>query len=658
MSGIKEKENIDEVRRRLYERGEQSNNSEPAYTLSDTPSLVTENWVVPEQLIQPHPIDPRTGLLTEPELVIQDSMKKKIKRHYSYRAIILLVTMVIFLVVLAGTSFYLLMGTNQISNKNIAVALSGPLTIGGGEVLPLQITVTNQNTVPIESAVLIVSYPAGTKAADDTGRDIFEERVTLDRINAGEAINVPVKAIIYGEENQEREINATIEYRLVESNGTFYKEADPFIIKINSSPLVIRVNAVEKVSSGQEVVVTMTLQSNSSSVLKNVLVSANYPQNFDFTSAVPSPVYRESEWMIPEISPNQAITIVLKGQVEGGQDEEFQMQFSAGSPRQDNQFILGSVLANATADFTIEKPFIDVDVAINGTKTDVVTLQTGQSTSVEVSVTNTLSESIYDMAVEVGISGNILSRETVGVQNGYYDSAKDVVRFEVSGNSSLAEVSPGQTRQFTFSLQPNDTAATPGFAVTANAFARRVSESSATENLVGTAKGEARYTSSVSLARQISRNSSAFADSGPVPPVADAKTTYTITLQASAGGNDVTGAIVTTSIPQYATWENKTAGAGTVEFNPITKEIIWTAGGIDSGTTKEFSFQIGITPSQNQIGTVPAVLGAQRLRATDSFTNSVIRAEGLPLSTTLSSEAGFGPNSGEVIREMVESNDN
>ena len=658
MSGIKDKDHIDEVRRRLYERGEREGADASAYALTDTPSLVTGNWIAPASLIETLPTDPRIGVLTEPELVIEQSIQKKIKRHYSYRAIILLVTMGIFLLVLGGTSLYLFTGTNQISNKNIGIAITGPLTIGGGEILPLQLTVTNQNTVPIESAVLIVSYPTGTKAADDSGRDIFEERVTLDRINAGEAINIPVKAILFGEENQEREIKATVEYRLVESNGTFYKEADPFIITINSSPLVLRVTSVEKVSSGQEVAVTMTLQSNSASVLKNILVSASYPKNFDFTSAIPSPVYRESEWIVAEINPNESVTIVLKGRVEGGQDEEFQMQFSAGSPRQDNQFILGSVLANATADFLIEQPFIDMDLSINGAVTDVVTLKTGDGISVQVSVTNTLSESIYDMAVEVGISGNIFPRESVQVQNGYYDSVKDIVRFEVSGDKTLYEVEPGQTRRFNFSLRPDDSATTPGFAVTANAFARRVNEDSVTENLIGTAKSEARYTSSANLTRQISRNSSTFTDSGPIPPVADAKTTYTITLQASAGANDVTGTVVSTSIPQYATWENKTAGAGSIEFNPVTKEITWSVGGIDAGTTKEFSFQVGIVPSQNQIGSVPAVLGAQQLRATDSFTDTVIRAEGLPLSATLSSEAGFPPDSGKVIREVVESDGN
>jgi len=152
------------------------------------------------------------------------------------------------------------------------------------------------------------------------------------------------------------------------------------------------------------------------------------------------------------------------------------------------------------------------------------------------------------------------------------------------------------------------------------------------------------------VVRQISRNTSSFSDTGSVPPKADEKTTYTITLKVSAGNNDVTGAVITSTIPSYATWENKSDGDGTVLFNSVNKEVSWTIGGMNANATKEVSFQVGITPSQNQVGTIPAVLGTQSLRATDSFTKSVVRAEGLPLSAQLSPEAGFPEDSGVVVR--------
>lgn len=657
MKTIKDQKQIDDMRKRLYERGATTLEKSPRHNLSTTATDVKHKWDIEiEEPIGEESTDPRQEALDEETLKVHsfsEIPESGPARKYAYRSIILLATLAFFLVTLIGTSLWLFLGNNQISNKNIGITISGPLTIGGGEVLPLQLTVTNQNSVPIESAVLIVNLPAGTKSADGQNRDIFEERIQLERINAGESVIVPVKSIIYGEENQEKTINATIEYRLVDSNGTFFKEAEPLVFKIISSPLVLRIESLEKVSSGQEVEVKVVLQSNSSNTLKDVLLSANYPSNFDFTSADPAPTYRQSEWIIKELKPEESVTVTLRGQVTGVKDEEFQMQFSAGIPRQDNQFIIGSVLANSSADFLIEHPFVGVSLKINNSSSEVVTAQTGQQTNISVEVQNTLSETLFDMAVEVNVSGNVLNREQVIVENGFYDSTKDVVRFEVSGDPSLAEVSPGGTRHFSFNITPNTQQQTPAFAITANAYARRVSENRVSEALIGTAKGEVKYTSSLSLGRTINHRSD---DKGPVPPVAETETTYTITLDAGAGGNDVTGAVVNTSLPQYVSWTEQTSGNGSIVFNPVSKELTWTIGDIKAGDKVSRTFQISLTPSQNQIGTTPALLGVQRLRATDKFTGAVVRAESSSVSAELSEASGFGKESGKVRRAVVESN--
>lgn len=650
MSGIKDQAELDAIRKKLYERGGAPRGNERVH-LSDITPTVSRTWEqvppVPEKVVMS---TEQTAALRENPLSV--AHPPRIIKKKTYRSIILLGTLAIFLLVIGVTGLYMFLGNNQISNKNIDVAMSGPVTVGGGEVLPLEITLRNDNKVAIEGAVLIVNLPSGTKSTDEPPRDMLEERISIGRIGAGEVIKQPVNAVVYGEENQERTVNATIEYRLVGSNGTFYKEAAPFTFKINSSPVVIRVNSVKKVSSGQEVEVGLSIQSNASTPLRDILVLADYPSNFDFSTAEPNPVYRESAWLIDEIRPEETKTIKVKGVIVGQQAEEFQLKFSAGTPKPENQFEVGSVLANATADFVIEQPFIQVGLSVNGTESEIVTARTGDQTNVTVSVRNTLTDTLYDMAVEVSVKGNVLVRDRVNVQQGFYDSVKDVIRFDPSGDNSLAQVSPGETKTFSFSLSPSEAKETPSFNLIANAYARRVSETAATEQLVGTAKSEVKYTSAISLSRELGRGNATFVETGPFPPVADLATTYTVTLIAGAGGNDVTGASVATALPQYVSWQNQTAGDGTVTFNPISKEVLWNIGDIEAGKEKQVRFQVSILPSQNQIGSSPAILDTQRFRATDRFTGAVVRAEAAPLSTELSTEAGFEKDNG-VIRRSV-----
>ena len=254
MSPLRDQAQIDEIRRRLYERGV-TPEATPRHSLSKVAQTPQTQWPGQKPLTEPevYPADQRPLVLDEPTVDVHMSQTKKRRFPYSFRTVMLFGALGAFLLAILFSSFYLMFGNNQISNKNISIAIAGPLTIGGGEVMDIQVSVTNQNKVPIESAVLIINYPAGTKSTDFPARDLFEERITLERIDAGEALNIPLKAVMYGEENQERQIKATIEYRLDQSNGTFYKESDPLTFKVSSSPVVIRVESIKKVSAGQDI---------------------------------------------------------------------------------------------------------------------------------------------------------------------------------------------------------------------------------------------------------------------------------------------------------------------------------------------------------------------------------------------------------------------
>lgn len=642
MSGIKDQAELEEMRKRLYERGGEPRATTRVHLTPEETAPIAREWQAP--------VVPAKAPLTPPP--VREMPVPPIKKRRTYRSIILLGALAMFLLVLGVTGLYMFLGNNQISNENINVSISGPITVGGGETLPLEIKVENKNTVSIEGAVLIVNLPPGTKTTEENPRDMLEERISIGSIGAGEVITTPLNAVVFGEENQDRQVKATIEYRLVGSNGTFYKESEPFNFKINSAPVVIRVNTLKKVSAGQEVEVELAVQSNASAPLKDILVQADYPNNFDFSRSEPNPMYRESAWLLDEIKPEETKTIKIRGAIIGQQAEEFQIKFSAGTPKPDNQFEIGSILAVANADFVIEQPFINVGLSVNGTESEIVTTKTGNQTNVTVHVRNTLTDTLYDMAVEVKVAGNVLVRDRVNVQRGYYDSVKDVIRFDPSGDSSLSEVSPGDTKSFSFSLDPGDQTNTPSFNLTANAYARRVSEAQATEQLVGTAKTEVKFTSAVRIDRELGRDNGGFPESGPFPPVADLATTYTVTLIAGAGGNDVTGATIATALPQYVSWQNQSSGDGSVSFNPVSKEVVWSIGDIEAGKEKQMKFQVSLLPSQTQIGTAPAILAASRFRATDRFTGDVVRADAAPLSTELSTEAGFEKGNG-IIRRTV-----
>ncbi|MBP9836679.1 MAG: hypothetical protein KBC78_02485 [Candidatus Pacebacteria bacterium] len=656
---IKEQENIDELRKRLYDRGANSVQT-GRHDLTQETVEVSRGWAGMKKPAPTNPVSEKTTPSISATIEsVQNDEVSKIANDFSdlekpkrpYRLKIVLASLAVLVLAVLVSSLYMIFGGNSISGDNISVSMSAPFAVAGGEVVPIQLSVTNQNTVAIESATLIINYPPGSKSAEEKPRDLYEERIPVEKIDPGQALNIPVKAVLYGEENEEKEIRATVEYRVVNSNATFFKEANPVIVKINSSPLVIRVESVEKISSGQEMDIVLTVQSNSTSPMNDVLVVAGFPSSFSPIKSEPSPVSAQNVWMIDEVLPDKTYTIKIRGLVTGLASEDAEMQFKAGNPKADNPFELGAVLTQTRKSYTIEEPFIGVKVNINGDADGEAVLSAKGDTTVSVIVTNTLNESVYDMRVEILPNGNMVRSNNISVGNGFFDSNSKKINWEISGMSSLEKVLPGETREFEFSLEPDEKQATGAFDVSVKVFARRVGEANASEEVIGTTVAKAKYSSSMELKSEAAHKSDPFDDRGPIPPVAGKSTDYTLTLQISAGVNDLTKAVLTTSLPQYVTWLNKTEGGGKVEFNPVSKQLVWEAGDITANQDKQLQMQVSLLPSVTHIDRTLTLLESQDLRAVDRFTNETLQIKSERLDNELSEEQGFARDNGVVKEE-------
>lgn len=158
-----------------------------------------------------------------------------------------------------------------------------------------------------------------------------------------------------------------------------------------------------------------------------------------------------------------------------------------------------------------------------------------------------------------------------------------------------------------------------------------------------------RYSSEPALASEAAYSTGPFDDRGSVPPVAGAETTYTLTLAATAGANDLTGAVVSTQLPQHIEWLNTVEGAGSVEYNTVSQQLRWQVGDIEANETRTTSFQVSFTPSVLQVRRTPSLMDRQELRGTDAYTGATIRTTAPAVTTELSTEAGYQEGNGTVL---------
>jgi Domain of unknown function DUF11 len=635
MSDIKDQHEINELRKRLYARGPDTPIIE-RHALNDRPVDIARNWGSAPAVQASVPVAVPVDVARDE---YEDTAPEKPRR---YRKIILIGSVVLLALVCAATAAYLFFGGNRISGENIAFNIAGSSTVSGGETMSFQIGVTNQNTIAIEGATLIVKYPAGTRSVTEPIKNMYEERIEVGTLLPGEAKNISLQVAVYGKENQQLEIKSTLEYRLVGSDGTFYKEAEPLRFQIISSPILLQVTSVRKVAAGQTVEMKLTAKSNTNKSLKDVLITATYPGGFTYKDANPDPIYNQNVWKIDELKPEETETITITGVINGLTSEGLVVDFSAGAAETDNPFIVGSLLADARAEFVLEQPFIAVDIEIAGDKDRNVVLEQGKSSNVLLTIKNTLDETVYDMVVEVVPSGNALSAESITSRQGFYDSNKGLVRFDISNTEGFSQVLPGESQRLDLSITPQQSQNTTSFNIAVNVYAKRVADASAQQQLVGTVSAEARYASEALVAAK------ALYKSGPLPPKVGQTTAYQITLSATAGSNNLTNSILTTTLPGYIEWTNEYSAEGVVEYNAVSRQIYWNIGDITGGTSKNLVFTANFLPSLSQVGINPLLINSQSLTATDRFTNTPVKATTEGITTELGEESGYEEGNGTV----------
>lgn len=647
-------ERIQELRERLYARGS---------AVGGTARHALPQREIYEELEKPKErvIPKETPRYTPPVVMEEKEMDRTpnavsysepmatYSKRKSYRKKLALLGVVFFVLATAVSSFFLFTGSNTISGENISITASGPIAVGGGEEVSFQVAVANQNAVPIQSATLIIEYPKGTQSVTEVNKEITVERQQLNTIGTGELVNVPLKVRIFGEENEEKEIKVSIDYRVAGSNATFHKEATPLNFKVSTSPVVMTFDAVKSITSGQEIELKLTVQSNSPTPLSDILVKAAYPEGFDFSESAPETVSGEDTWKFSTIKPNEKKIITIKGLVTGYENDVRRFSATAGVANATDKNTLASMLSTAQTELQIEAAFLDVGVLINGSANDTGIISTNEIANIEVKYENTLDTTIYDGKILVELSGNALNEFEVKSAEGFYDSTKNTITWDSVERQQLKEILPGRSSSVSFTLDPkDDIGRAPEIKLKVTVKGQRVFEDRVPQELIGTALRTVRVESVPTLASSALYVSGPFTNTGATPPIAEKVTQYTYTMKVHTGTNDITGAEVTAVLPQYMSWLDLVTDGDTVTYNASTRTMKWDIGDMNSNSDEEVSVQVSMLPSLSQVGTTPTILESQRFKATDRFTGTVVRADHPALTTSLIDESDESYKDGRI----------
>ncbi len=643
---------IDTLREDLYSRGDLSHTHSSRrgqkFQHKDAPQ-VKDDWTLDR-------FDSKTD-------TISMAMNRSVKRKTSFLKLFLGFSVIFFLCAVAVASYVFYAQINVVSTDSVNIQALLPVSIPGGEVLALAITVENNNNADLESAELKVAFPDGTKRPNDIGADLTLWSEQIGTIGKNGVVTREVGAVLFGEENKEQEITVTVEYRVKGSNALLYKEKKYYIL-LTASPVSMSVVGLKEIQSGQEVLFSVNLVSNSKSDVNDLLLKADYPFGFSFKSASPVPSFNgKNIWKIDQIKPSQKKTFKIHGTIEGQNEEERIFRFHIGIRDKKNEKNLGTAFLSVLHPVRVTRPFIGVDVAFDGERVNEYVTRPGSTVRADVLLSNNLSNRIVDSFVEVKLLGNLFNPFTVSSDRGFYRSSDNTILWDQTSDSKLALLEPGKvgTVGFGFGVVPSSAVVgaglkNPEMSFTVSVKGKRVSETSVPEEITAIVTKKIKLATEVNFTSQSAYLSGPIQNRGPLPPKVDNETTYTVIWTLVNTSNAVSGGEVRAILPSYVKWLGVVSPSEeSVDFQPVGGMITWNVGEVKSyagisGPPREVAFQVSITPSLSQLGQLPVLVKDATFVGTDDFTDISFRLTRGAVTTGTKADPGFKDEKGVVVQ--------
>ena len=610
--------------------------------------------------LSPSPIDVGTDWGDTKIISEREEAPKKSSVH-------ILKWIVIFAVVTAlgsvGYLFYQLVDPfSKPSDKNIQITFDVPVGVTPGTPVDVTVHVSNQNRVALEYANLTIIYPSGTRGGDNSDKDLRDDKKVLGTIAPNTVVEFHTKAIFLGEENSDKEIRASLEYRFVNINSVFTKdEVRP--VHLLSAPINLTVDTLKEINAGQQVELAINAISNTVIPLRDVLVKVEYPVGFTFADAEPKPTFGNNIWRVGSMDPTGKFALKVRGVLAGEDTQEKVFHTSVGVGSDLTEREITTSYATVLSAITLQRPFIGVTLLMGHKPADQAIAHFGQNILGEINWHNNLSTKIINAQIEVRLKGVALDRTSVTAGSaGFYRSLDDTILWDERGDPSLAVLEAGSSGSENFNFFPlpsvtsNQLLTNPTIIAEVTVRGKRISESGVPEEIKTVITENVKISSQAQFAARSVYYAGPFINTGPLPPRVEQETSYTIIWSLVNTSNTLQGMEVRGTLPAYVRWAGSVSpGTENIIYNSSTNEVIWSPGDIPAGTgvgkpPREVAFQIVLTPSLSQLRKVPVLMNNIHYTATDSFTGEGLSGTKNDLSTLIATDRNAPTNAAIVLQ--------
>lgn len=546
----------------------------------------------------------------------------------------------------AGYKFFL--GGPSVTEKNINITIGGPSIVSAATPITLDIRVENRNARSIENAVLKIGYPKNSRSIEDKNKALDTETMKIDSLGSGDSIGKQVTFLIYGQKDDIEVLTARLEYQVPGSKATFIKE-EVFNLAIGTAPAILDASIPRLLVSKQPFDVVVSVKSNSTETINDLVLTAEYPFGFVYSSSDIKPFTDDNVWHLGDMPAGGSKNVRISGTLEAENNEERTFKFSlavGGGVFNNSQSQIASILNTVS----VSRPFLSLTVGVPGGQ---VSTQAGDRIPIEITFTNNLSSKLNNGVIKASISGVFDQNNIITQQGGFYNSKDQSIIWQQSGNPDLAEVTPGDTGKVHFTLTvpkllPTDLK-NQGLTVKVLMTADEINGTD-TNKITSDASTSFKFKANPNAFAYATRSESVFKQIGTIPPRINKETSYSVNISANTTFANIENASMTATIPPNVSWNNIVSpGNEKIRFDSNTRILSWDIGTVSSSDKgRTAMIQLTITPSSSQLGFSPPLLSRISFSGTDSSSGEAINIDLDDVTTELSHDDGASNNASVV----------
>ncbi|MEK7144724.1 MAG: hypothetical protein AAB794_02625 [Patescibacteria group bacterium] len=569
-------------------------------------------------------------------------------RHVRFAGIFFIAAFLFFILSIGIAGYVFLVGGNSVSIDKIAIDIIGPKTIAGGDIVPLSLTITNRNSVAIKNAIIEIEFPTGTRDASDVMKTYPRYIENFGTIAPGETVTRSIKATVFGGAGQTLTLPVTFYYGTSGSNATFIKNSS-YILTISTTPLSVSIDSLTETVSGKPLTFTLTVSSNATIPLDNVVLTGAFPFGFSVTSS--SHPLNNSSVLLGTLAPGARSKVTITGTLTGQDNEQRVFHFTVGTAKSAQDQTLAVTYMTQDTSITITAPFITTTLALNGDTSPTIVLAPNASQNVSLSYTNTLPTSITDAIVVVTLSSTAVDYDSIKSTSGFYNSATHSVIFSKDTDPALAVLAPSAfgVGTFTFQTLPaSSLISAPTVIFTTSVSGTRVGQSNVPVQVSASATKTAKVTTDVVLSTYSLYSSGPLKNIGPIPPQIDQATTYSIVWNVQNKGSAVAGGVISAVLPNYVTYTDLTTGIGSFSYNDASRTVTWNTGDLVQGASAQGVFQVSLIPSISQRGSAVSLTRIASFSGYDRFAGVQVAATADSVTIETKGDSGYSSVDGAV----------